>query len=63
MRPFALNYVRAAVEYPADAPYVYDPELQLNVLQDGRAAIDDHDLLRALGNTTSTAGSKTHFDD
>ena len=43
--------------------YVYDSGLQLNVLRDGRIAARDHALLRELGTTTSTAGSKTHFDD
>jgi hypothetical protein len=30
---------------------------------DGRVAAGDLALLRELGTTTSTAGSKTHFDD
>jgi putative ATP-grasp target RiPP len=45
------------------APYTYDSGLQLNVLADGRVAAHDLALLRELGTTTSTAGSKTHFDD
>jgi putative ATP-grasp target RiPP len=44
-------------------PYVYDPELQLNVLPDGTPAAAHPDILRRVGTTTSTAGSKTHFDD
>ena len=59
MQPFALNYARPAAELEITAVYVYDSGLQLNVLRDGR----DHALLRELGTTTSTAGSKTHFDD
>jgi putative ATP-grasp target RiPP len=46
-----------------EQPYTYDPARQLNVLADGRPAVADADLLAACGTTTSTAGSKTHFDD
>jgi putative ATP-grasp target RiPP len=62
---FALGYARPAEDHEVTtvAPYRYDPLLQLNVLDDGRVAAHDHDLLRELGATTSTAGSKTHFDD
>ncbi|MFE9172272.1 putative ATP-grasp-modified RiPP [Streptomyces kebangsaanensis] len=63
MQPFALNYARPAVEREVTTPYVYDSGLQLNVTVDGRIAASDHALLRELGTTTSTAGSKTHFDD
>ncbi|MDF3302903.1 putative ATP-grasp-modified RiPP [Streptomyces tropicalis] len=63
MQPFALNYARPAVECECSTPYVYDAGLQLNVLADGRIAASDLALLRELGTTTSTAGSKTHFDD
>ncbi|MFI1168185.1 putative ATP-grasp-modified RiPP [Streptomyces sp. NPDC020801] len=63
MQPFALNYARPAVEGQAGSPYAYDSGLQLNVLHDGRIAASDRALLRELGTTTSTAGSKTHFDD
>ncbi|MGW4277876.1 putative ATP-grasp-modified RiPP [Streptomyces seoulensis] len=63
MQPFALNYARPAVDSEAVLPYVYDCGLQLNVLLDGRIAASDAALLRELGTTTSTAGSKTHFDD
>ncbi|GGL63083.1 hypothetical protein GCM10010129_03430 [Streptomyces fumigatiscleroticus] len=63
MQPFALNYARPARESEASTPYAYDSGLQLNVLLDGRMAACDHTLLRELGTTTSTAGSKTHFDD
>ncbi|MGC3002295.1 putative ATP-grasp-modified RiPP [Streptomyces sp. G35A] len=63
MQPFALNYARPAVELVAATPYAYDSGLQLNVLVDGRIAARDHALLREVGTTTSTAGSKTHFDD
>lgn len=63
MQPFALNYARPAAQLEATTPYVYDTGLQLNVLCDGRAAAGDLALLRELGTTTSTAGSKTHFDD
>ncbi|MGP3974118.1 putative ATP-grasp-modified RiPP [Streptomyces sp. 8N114] len=63
MRPFALKYARPAVPPPNVAPYGYDAARQLNVLPDGRPAVADRDLLLAVGTTTSTAGSKTHFDD
>ncbi|MEU6578466.1 putative ATP-grasp-modified RiPP [Streptomyces sp. NPDC046805] len=63
MQPFTLNYARPAGELEGGIPYSYDSELQLNVLPDGRIAATDHATLRALGTTTSTAGSKTHFDD
>lgn len=63
MQPFALDYARPAVEPEAPTAYVYDSGRQLNVLLDGRVAACDHALLRKLGTTTSTAGSKTHFDD
>ncbi|MBD0839528.1 MULTISPECIES: putative ATP-grasp-modified RiPP [unclassified Streptomyces] len=63
MQPFALNYARPAVQPEVTAAYAYDAGRQLNVLRDGRIAARDHALLRELGTTTSTAGSKTHFDD
>lgn len=63
MKPFALNYVRPAAHPPVTIPYSYDPTRQWNVLPDGRPAISDAALLLATGTTTSTAGSKTHFDD
>ncbi|MFB8247219.1 putative ATP-grasp-modified RiPP [Streptomyces sp. NPDC001046] len=63
MGPFLLAYaqdVRLFEDLPA---YTYDPTLQLNVLADGTFVVDDLELLRVTGTTTSTAGSKTHFDD
>lgn len=63
MRLFALNYARPAEQLEVSAAYTYDSGLQLNVLTDGRLAAHDYALLRELGATTSTAGSKTHFDD
>ncbi|MFI6080703.1 putative ATP-grasp-modified RiPP [Streptomyces sp. NPDC051217] len=63
MRPFALNYAFPAESSPVVGPFTYDSALQLNVLPDGRPAIADRALLLAAGSTTSTAGSKTHFDD
>ncbi|MFI9155313.1 putative ATP-grasp-modified RiPP [Streptomyces sp. NPDC053367] len=63
MQPFALNYARPATELDVSTAYTYDSGLQLNVLLDGRIAATDLALLRELGTTTSTAGSKTHFDD
>jgi putative ATP-grasp target RiPP len=63
MRLFALNYARPAEQLEVSAAYTYDSRLQLNVLADGRLAAHDYAVLRELGATTSTAGSKTHFDD
>lgn len=60
--PFALRYTRQAVPDPV-VPYTYDPERQVNVMPDGTPAAGHPDVLRRLGTTTSTAGSKTHFDD
>ncbi len=63
MRQFALNYARPAEQLEVGAAYTYDSALQLNVTPDGRIAAHDYGLLREAGATTSTAGSKTHFDD
>ncbi|MBO1330851.1 putative ATP-grasp-modified RiPP [Streptomyces sp. VRA16 Mangrove soil] len=63
MRPFALNYARPVREAEVSASYSYDSALQLNVLPDGAVAARDYGVLRECGATTSTAGSKTHFDD
>lgn len=64
MRPFTLKY--AFPQRPPTVvrtPYRFDTSRQLNVLADGRPAVSDRALLLAAGTTTSTAGSKTHFDD
>jgi putative ATP-grasp target RiPP len=63
MHQFALNYSRPIQHIEEGASYIYDPELQLNLLSDGSPAAHNHALLRELSTTTSTAGSKTHFDD
>ncbi|EFL26064.1 MULTISPECIES: putative ATP-grasp-modified RiPP [Streptomyces] len=63
MKPFALNHAVPADQSPAVIPYSYNAALQLNVLPDGRPAISDRGVLLECGTTTSTAGSKTHFDD
>ncbi|MGW1894568.1 putative ATP-grasp-modified RiPP [Streptomyces sp. NPDC002004] len=64
MRPFTLNYAMPQENQAAGTPpYRFDASLQLNVLPDGRLAVSDRALLRAVGTTTSTAGSQTHFDD
>ncbi|MFJ4713342.1 putative ATP-grasp-modified RiPP [Streptomyces sp. NPDC088785] len=63
MRPFALNYARPVREVEVSASYTYDSALQLNLLPDGAVAARDYAVLRACASTTSTAGSKTHFDD
>jgi putative ATP-grasp target RiPP len=61
-QPFALRHARPAADEPA-VPYSYDPDLQLNLMSDGTPAAEHPAVLRELGTTTSTAGSKTHFDD
>jgi len=61
---FILQFARPAPpepEYPV--PVKFDPEKQLLVFEDGSPVCEDKDLLRVMGTTTSTAGSKTHFDD
>lgn len=63
MRPFTLNYVQPRTLPIMVEPYSFDASSQLNVLGDGRPAVADRDLLLAVGTTTSTAGSQTHFDD
>ncbi|MEU1944896.1 putative ATP-grasp-modified RiPP [Stenotrophomonas sp. NPDC087984] len=63
MQPFVLKHAIPAERSSASVPYAYSAALQLNVLSDGRPAIADHAVLLATGTTTSTAGSKTHFDD
>lgn len=44
-------------------PATYDPALQMSILQDGTPACQDQEWMELSGTTTSTAGSKTHFDD
>ncbi|MFI9103292.1 putative ATP-grasp-modified RiPP [Streptomyces fildesensis] len=63
MRAFALFHARPATPDTFTAHYTYDGARQLNVLPDGRPVISDPVMLLATGSTTSTAGSKTHFDD
>ncbi|MGW9023883.1 putative ATP-grasp-modified RiPP [Streptomyces sp. NPDC055722] len=63
MRPFTLNYARPRGLPAVVTPYRFDYSRQLNVLPDGRPAVSDRELLLAVGTTTSTAGSQTHFDD
>lgn len=61
---FALQYAKPAEPDPVfSAPATYDPELQINVLPDGTPACKNEEWVRKSGTTTSTAGSKTHFDD
>lgn len=61
---FVLQYAKPA---PADPEYAvpvrFDREKQLMVFEDGTPVCENHELIRAMGTTTSTAGSKTHFDD
>ncbi|MGW6791026.1 putative ATP-grasp-modified RiPP [Streptomyces chartreusis] len=63
MQPFTLKYAFPGGIAQAVTPYHFDPARQLNMLADGRPAVSDPDLLLAVGTTTSTAGSATHFDD
>lgn len=62
MRPFALSYATPRLPEPA-TPFVFDAERQLNVCPDGTPAAENFPVLLATATTTSTAGSKTHFDD
>ena len=60
----ALQFARPAPEdHEFSIPIRYDSELQMNVLPDGTPACQNVEWLRHSGTTTSTAGSKTHFDD
>lgn len=63
MKPFALQFTQPAKEVGENVPYTYDPIKQMNVMPDGTDAVADLELMKELGTTTSTAGSKTHFDD
>ncbi|QWA26095.1 putative ATP-grasp-modified RiPP [Streptomyces sp. JCM17656] len=63
VQPFTLKYAFPKGLAHAVTPYHFDPARQLNMLPDGRPAVSDPDLLLAVGTTTSTAGSATHFDD
>jgi putative ATP-grasp target RiPP len=63
VRPFTLNYTLPSGCPTVVMPYRFDESRQLNVLPDGRPAVSEPGLLLAAGTTTSTAGSKTHFDD
>jgi putative ATP-grasp target RiPP len=63
MQHWVMRYSQPVDPQPVVVPYAYDASLQLNVLSDGRKAMSDTALMSALGTTTSTAGSQTHFDD
>ena len=61
---FILQFARPAPpepEYPV--PVRYDADKQLLVFEDGTPVCENKELIRVMGTTTSTAGSKTHFDD
>jgi putative ATP-grasp target RiPP len=62
---FALQFAKPVEEVPDISELmVYDPVLMMNVFKkDGALVIEDHETLMKYGSTTSTAGSKTHFDD
>lgn len=61
---FALQFAIPAPPDPEfSVPATYDPEKQMNVLPDGSPACENAEWLAKSGTTTSTAGSKTHFDD
>lgn len=63
MLPFILQFATAAPPDPSIAEMRYDPALQLNVMPDGSPVITHRKLVQESLTTTSTAGSKTHFDD
>ncbi|MFF3402899.1 putative ATP-grasp-modified RiPP [Streptomyces sp. NPDC002659] len=62
-QPFALRFVKPAPPQPSSEAYVYDAVSQFNRFGDGRAVYLCRRAMLAMGTTTSTAGSKTHFDD
>lgn len=59
----ALQFAKAPPPDPTISGMRYDPVLQMNVKADGTPVVADVDLVRSSLTTTSTAGSKTHFDD
>lgn len=58
-----LQYAKPAPPDPSIPEMWYDPVLQMNVMPDGSPVVANVDLVRSSMTTTSTAGSKTHFDD
>ena len=59
-----LQYAKPAPPEPKyPVPVHFDKEKQLLVFEDGTPVCENKELLRVMGTTTSTAGSKTHFDD
>jgi putative ATP-grasp target RiPP len=62
---FILQYARPAPPEPVYKRAVhFDPDRQLLVFTEtGDPVCEDVATLREMGTTTSTAGSKTHFDD
>ena len=60
-----LQFAKPAPPEPEyTEPVRYDTEKQMLVfVKDGSPVCQDVDTLRRMGTTTSTAGSKTHFDD
>lgn len=60
----ALQFARPAPPDPTyPVPVRFDREKQILVFEDGTPVCENKDLIRKMGTTTSTAGSKTHFDD
>jgi putative ATP-grasp target RiPP len=61
---FILQFARPAPPEPEyTVPVHYDADKQLLVFEDGTPVCENKELIRVMGTTTSTAGSKTHFDD
>lgn len=60
-----LQFAKPAPPEPEyTKPVHFDPDQQVLVFTEtGKPVCEDVATLREMGTTTSTAGSKTHFDD
>lgn len=60
---FILQFATTPPPDPSIPEMRYDPVLQLNVMPDGSPTITHRERIIESLTTTSTAGSKVHFDD
>lgn len=63
---FTLGFARTLAVTEAVPTFAYDANQQLSVLSDGTPAVaasSASNVVALYNTTTSTAGSKTHFDD
>jgi putative ATP-grasp target RiPP len=58
-----VTTIQSAATVSATPAYTYDPISQTNVLADGTSVTANRQAAWETAATTSTAGSKTHFDD